>query len=40
MTLNDSLAKREVIRGNYMAEKARRDEENIVLDGIIKQFIE
>jgi len=39
MTLNDSIAAREVIRAAYMAEKARRDEENIVLDDIIQMFI-
>jgi len=35
MTLNDALAAREVRRDAYMAEKARRDEENLVLDDII-----
>merc|ERR1711939_164092 len=39
-TLNDALAAREVRRDAYMAEKARRDEENIVLDEIIAMFIE
>jgi len=38
--LNDSLAKRVKIRQAYMDEKARRDEENIILDGIIQMFIE
>lgn len=40
MTLNDALAAREVRRDNYMAEKARRDEENLLLDEIIQLFIE
>ena len=34
-TLNDALAAREVVRAAYMAEKARRDEENLILDDII-----
>merc|ERR1712224_318314 len=37
-TLNDAIAAREVIRKAYMAEKARRDEENIVLDDIVVMF--
>lgn len=40
MTLNDALAKREVIRAHYMEERSRREEENIVLDGIIQLFVE
>merc|ERR1711939_345135 len=39
MTLNDALKAREVRRDAYMAEKARRDEENIVLDDIVQMFI-
>jgi hypothetical protein len=39
MTLNDALAAREVVREAYMAEKARRDEENIILDDIVQMFI-
>merc|ERR1711907_239659 len=38
-TLNDALAARVVVREAYMAEKARRDEENLVLDDIIEMFI-
>jgi hypothetical protein len=40
IVLNDSLAKREEIRQAYLAEKARRDEENLILDEIIQLFIE
>jgi len=40
MTLNDAIAAREVRRDAYMAEKARRDEENIVLDDIVQMFIQ
>merc|ERR1711939_427641 len=39
MTLNDALAAREVRRAAYMAEKARRDEENLILADIIQLFI-
>jgi len=39
MTLNDSIAAREVRRDAYMAEKARRDDENLLLDDIIQLFI-
>jgi hypothetical protein len=31
---------RERVRRAYMAEKARRDEENVILDEVIKMFIE
>ena len=40
IVLNDSIDKREVIRQAYLAEKARRDEENLVLDDIIALFIQ
>jgi len=39
-TYNDALAARLKRRAQYMSEKARRLEENLVLDGIIKIFIE
>jgi hypothetical protein len=39
-TLNDALAAREVRRKHYMEEKARRLEENLTLDGIIRIFQE
>lgn len=35
VALNDAIAAREVVRQRYLDEKARRDEENLVLDGII-----
>jgi DNA invertase Pin-like site-specific DNA recombinase len=39
-TLNDALADREAKRAWYAQEKARRDEENAVLDEVIRIFIE
>jgi hypothetical protein len=39
-TYNNAVADLETKRGFYMAEKARRDEENAVLDDVIKMFIE
>merc|ERR1712080_712284 len=38
--LNDAIAAREAIRAAYEAEKARRDEENLILDDIIQLFID
>jgi hypothetical protein len=39
-TLNDGIADREAKRAWYAQEKARRDEENGVLDEVIRIFIE
>jgi hypothetical protein len=39
-TLNDGIADREAKRAWYAQEKARRDEENAVLDDVIRIFIE
>lgn len=39
-TLNDAIADREAKRAWYAQEKARRDEENSVLDEVIRIFIE
>jgi len=39
-TLNDALAAREEKRSWYAQEKARRDEENLILDDVIRIFIE
>lgn len=39
-TYNNAVADMEGRRAAYMAEKARREEENAVLDDVIKMFIE
>lgn len=39
-TYNDALAAREKVRAAYQAEKARRLEENVTLDGVIRLFKE
>jgi hypothetical protein len=39
-TYNNAVADMEARRAIYMAERARRDEENAVLDDVIKMFIE
>jgi hypothetical protein len=39
-TYNNAVADLDAKRAFYMAEKARREEENAVLDDVIKMFIE